>query len=510
MLAAYAVTTPLSRYWLGNDNVNCVIRNVKPISEMTPKELDGLLESIKSLIGKLGLHQPPRVELLEYLGNSWSRIYRAERPSSGVMNGSVGGDGIQNIGLESIWASGPTTVHTRLRVRVVGDNAKSVNNVAFAIDFPPEVSDLFKYHVRPFRQQTDGSWLCLSVMDDEEFTLWSVRVYESYEPHSQKLKVKLGETKELEVKLKPDAANTGRASQQNLLPQPESENKKVAVAEKSSPENAVILAGVCRDDQGRALPGVQLTLFGEDEDTRLNERLQSTRSDAVGQFRFAPVAERTEKHSRKTYLVCAAAQGRATEILTYNPPISRNVDQLKITMLESGSIRGKITGPDGRPVAGAKVWTSMSLGPDQGINTATSNAEGEYEIADLARRDGNPIPVSGQPGSFILSSPIICFSHPRFATVCTFYSQVPSTIDVKLQTPAMIEGRVVYGDSNKPAAGIRLTAAPAPSTRDHLKTWPPRLPAAMPSRMRTADIASTPWLQENTRFTRCERTTMQT
>ena len=36
------------------------------------------------------------------------------------------------------------------------------------------------------------------------------------------------------------------------------------------------------------------------------------------------------------------------------------------------------------------------------------------------------------------------------------YSKVPSTVDVRLERAAIVQGRVVYGDSGKPAAGVRV------------------------------------------------------
>jgi beta-lactamase regulating signal transducer with metallopeptidase domain len=228
------------------------------------------------------------------------------------------------------------------------------------------------------------------------------------------------------------------------------------------PEGQTIFAGVCHDDEGRAIAGAQLSLFLDDFETLSDERLQSTRTDQAGRFRFEPVAALRDSETFKQYLISAAANGRATVVLNRPNPPWRVADHLQIAISEAASLRGKIMGPDGRPVEGAKVWTSLTQGPIDGIHTATSNAEGLYEISDLEKRDGKPVPVPGHPGAFSQLGYFLTVQRPHFAGALATFSQVPSTVNVTLQPAAGIKGRVVYGDSEKPAAGVRLCARPIP------------------------------------------------
>ncbi len=230
---------------------------------------------------------------------------------------------------------------------------------------------------------------------------------------------------------------------------------------KTSVEKAgsqIVFAGSCHDEQGRAVANAQVSLFIDDYAASSNAPLQSIRTDQAGRFRLQPVAASSDGKTEKSYWVSAAAKGRASVVLNQYDRRLRDPGHLQIAMPEAASLRGKIRGPDGRPVAGAKVWTTITTEPIDGINSATSNAGGLYEISDLEKRDGKPVPVPGHPGAFAQFSPCLRVQHPHFAQETTSFSEVPGTIDVPLQTAAAIEGRVIYGDSEKPAAGARLYA----------------------------------------------------
>lgn len=256
------------------------------------------------------------------------------------------------------------------------------------------------------------------------------------------------------------------------------------------PAVQIVFAGLCHDEQGRAIAGAQVLLYLDDGGALSDERLQSVRTDQAGQFRFQPVTVLPGR----SYLISAAAQGRATVSLDRFALPRRNANHLQIVMPEAASVLGKITGPDGRPVAGAKVWTGLTHGRIDGINTAISDAEGLYEISDLEKRDGKAIPVPGHPGAFYRPTPWLFVQHPQFAGVIVELPEVPSTVNVTLQPAAVVEGRVVYGDSGKPAAGVRLSAAPGFEKEVFVQR-------VKPSPIPRGGIASIRWLAANTKFT---------
>ena len=253
------------------------------------------------------------------------------------------------------------------------------------------------------------------------------------------------------------AGGLSLSSDQPAAPKP---NAPSGMASTEEHKGQITFAGLCHDDHGQPVADAELSLFLRDDEALSDARLQSIRTDRAGRFRFKSVATFREGHTRTSYWLSATARGRATVVLYQSALRSQDADQLQIAMSEAASVRGKITGPDGQPVEGAKVWTISTLRPIEGINTVTSNAEGLFEIADLKKCDGKPVPVLGHPGAFSQTGSLLVIQHPRFAKAMVAFSQAPSTVNVTLQPPAVIEGRVVYGDTKTPAAGVRLFAQP--------------------------------------------------
>ena len=157
-----------------------------------------MLKQAKPLVVKLGLDEPPRAAFVIAYGDSISKIRRAERAfhlDCSSMSKTMG----VNIQSMIIWEAGRVGRQQTLRVRVVDNNGKPINDATVTAAFPPETRDLFKNDTPLFQEQNDGSWLCGNLPDDEEFTLTVAA--KGYQPSSQKLKVRLGEMKNVEVKL---------------------------------------------------------------------------------------------------------------------------------------------------------------------------------------------------------------------------------------------------------------------------------------------------------------------
>jgi beta-lactamase regulating signal transducer with metallopeptidase domain/protocatechuate 3,4-dioxygenase beta subunit len=211
LMAVHRVTTSLSRC-LVSPPVDCVIRNVKPLSDLTPQEMHGLLERAKPLVAPLGFTKPPRAAFIVAYGNSWSKLRRADRELG--LDGNNHWQALSkamgvNLQHQGMWEAGRPAARTALRVHVLGSDGRPVSSATVTMAFPPETQGLFKYDVSTFQQQKDGSWLSGILPDDEEFTLTASAP--GYEPQSQKLKAPLGQTKELDVQLKPSAAKNDPA-----------------------------------------------------------------------------------------------------------------------------------------------------------------------------------------------------------------------------------------------------------------------------------------------------------
>ena len=92
---------------------------------------------------------------------------------------------------------------------------------------------------------------------------------------------------------------------------------------------------------------------------RSQERLQVVETDREGRFQFTPVASIRSNLEHKDYAVIVTAPHRAT---AFSADISRRGSEpLEFTMSEAGSLRGKITDSNRRPVEGAQASGAVTL-----------------------------------------------------------------------------------------------------------------------------------------------------
>jgi len=235
----------------------------------------------------------------------------------------------------------------------------------------------------------------------------------------------------------------------------------------NKPPPALLTAsGKVVDPNGKPVAGahVMLYLVNYKAIPRSQERLQSIETDQEGRFRFMPVVSIRSSREWRDYEVIVTASGKATASVFEISRPGHRPDNLEISMPDAGSLRGKITGPDGRPIAGAQVSAASPLHPPvDGIRATRSNANGDFEIADLEREDlSRPIPVPGKPGAFTRTFPFLQVQHPAFAWTAVSYNEVPSTLDVTLRPAAVIEGRVINGETGGPVAGVVVEARGTP------------------------------------------------
>ncbi len=234
----------------------------------------------------------------------------------------------------------------------------------------------------------------------------------------------------------------------------------------ASRETEMQIAGACRDERKRPVVGARVMLYLIDHRSRPRSQthLQTVETDREGKFRFAPVATIHSSRERRDYEVIVTASQKATASVFEISRPGHRPNNLEILMPEAGSLRGKITGPDGRPMEGVQVSAASPLHPPvDGIRAARSNVNGDYEISDLKREDfSKPVPVPGKAGAFHGRVGILYIQHPGFAWTAINYNKVPSTLNVALQPAAVIEGRVIDGETGEPVAGVAVEARGAP------------------------------------------------
>ena len=258
LMAVHPICTPLSRYLVrAGDRINCVIRNVKSFSDLTPEETAGLLERAKPLIAKLALKEPPRVAFVVAYGDSWSKIRRAERQLSlsdcSSLSKAMGVD-IQSM---IMWDAGRVGRQQALRVRVVGDDGSPVNDATVTAVFPPETRNCSS-RILAFHKENDDRWLCGFLPDDEEFTLTVAA--KGYEPNSQKLKVALGEIRDLVVKLKPAGSKANDPSGKTSAEKPAAEKDQAEALVRAITEIEKLGGKVTVDKSSPAKPVISVRL----------------------------------------------------------------------------------------------------------------------------------------------------------------------------------------------------------------------------------------------------------
>lgn len=93
--------------------------------------------------------------------------------------------------------------------------------------------------------------------------------------------------------------------------------------------------------------------------------------------------------------------------------------------------------------------------PAEGLRSTRTNALGNFEISDLEAYDSSKrFPVPGKPGEFhIFPWKYLFVQHPHFGRTSAKFYNAPGTVNVTLQRPAAIEGRVINGEIQEPVAG---------------------------------------------------------
>jgi hypothetical protein len=253
--------------------------------------------------------------------------------------------------------------------------------------------------------------------------------------------------------VEPRAPSAGQHGESGKMPL-----VQVAAADAAAPQvTKITLSGVCLDeykkpvadarvrlfridyadtpiaiDQMRvrirgSLPGVKGSQYQEQTEVGANSWfydpksqrvLAETRSGADGKFQFENVSfDKAVLDKRDLIQVVAQAPGRATYtadarwLLTASwsysswPNVSdeekrQAVQQgakkeAELTLLKAATLRGRILDEDHKPIAGAVVFGPQSLySPLPGINCALTDAQGRYEIADLAPFDIANVPIN--------------------------------------------------------------------------------------------------------------------
>jgi beta-lactamase regulating signal transducer with metallopeptidase domain/protocatechuate 3,4-dioxygenase beta subunit len=240
------------------------------------------------------------------------------------------------------------------------------------------------------------------------------------------------------------------------------------------------IVGQCTDENFRGLAQVEASLYLVEPPDGVPQLIARTTSGSGGTFRFSYAAveekraqtatrrdERTEKADDAMLVVVAKLAGHAT--VRQHAPIKPIVDGeivLPFEMKPAATIRGRVTGPSGQPVAGAVVSMGTAAYETVGGQTATTDADGRYEISDAEPYDRAEIERQQREAArqalaaySLFTAKAMKVTHSSYADAIVRCDKIPGTKDIKLQPPAPIRGRVLLGESGEPGRGVVVAAA---------------------------------------------------
>lgn len=231
------------------------------------------------------------------------------------------------------------------------------------------------------------------------------------------------------------------------------------VADKPSAEVGILrFAGICQDDKEQPLNGAKVVLYRMIWKAPAPERLGEVTTKVAGRFQFdgLPSFPRVEQPRIGWYFLVVTAKGRASKIWARNGTDSQ--DDLKVPMPMAATLRGRVTDSQGKPVAGALVWThGFFAAPLEGVCSARTDETGHYAITDLTPWDVNMArPVPDGAGMLTPGGCYFNVRHPDYGHERPIHRRVPDTIDVTLQPAGILEGRVLDQATGQPAAGAMV------------------------------------------------------
>jgi beta-lactamase regulating signal transducer with metallopeptidase domain/5-hydroxyisourate hydrolase-like protein (transthyretin family) len=228
--------------------------------------------------------------------------------------------------------------------------------------------------------------------------------------------------------------------------------------------------GVCQDPAGEPITGARVTLYREDYRALSREKIAEQETGADGQFAFADAPSPAKGHG---LAIVVTKAGRGSIVWTLMAESLKK--PITVPMRPAATLQGRVTDAAGKPIAGARVWSSyLNSGPVDGVLSAVTDADGKYAITDMGRwtdDDTKPKPIDKQR-SVVLGGCFFDVRHPDYGHERPMYHRMPDKVDVILQPGGVIEGKVLDKVTGKPAVGavIGLQAIKGGNSFNHVGT----------------------------------------
>ena len=256
------------------------------------------------------------------------------------------------------------------------------------------------------------------------------------------------------------------------------------------------------DEGGKAVAGATVSLYRVDHRNGDRELVNKATTNDAGQVEFADLCTAAELENFKRLrdkqdfygsdvqrLLIAAVQrdGLATIILLQNLyGVGVYGSRQEAMMPPARELSGRVTGPDGRPAAGALVAaggfaSSMAI---EGVNAVRTDGEGRFVFKDRPPLNAEEAQKSLQANMWLaakateamteeelaaerskvgqdLQASNIVVTHADFAVMTKQGGDIPGTVDVQLRPAATLLGQVV-DETGKGVAGVLVRTSGQP------------------------------------------------
>jgi beta-lactamase regulating signal transducer with metallopeptidase domain/5-hydroxyisourate hydrolase-like protein (transthyretin family) len=229
-------------------------------------------------------------------------------------------------------------------------------------------------------------------------------------------------------------------------------------AVKEPEAKTLAITGVCQDEEGKPLAGVQVVLYRQDFRKPRLERLRAETTGDNGRVQFRDLPPQSREADRPTwsYAVTASKPGKGSIIWSlFATPLK---DPIVFKMRPAATLQGRVTDASGKPVAGALVWAGSPFSePVDGVCSTKTDADGRYAIRDMAAWGPDflkPQRSADGKSATVTTGCLLDVLHPNYAHVRPIYRHMPDTVNVVLPLAGFIDGKVVDQISGQPAADV--------------------------------------------------------
>lgn len=259
----------------------------------------------------------------------------------------------------------------------------------------------------------------------------------------------------------PEEKHAGKSEANSPTPKP-TDPDRVENGNQTETEIATFdITGVVLSQHKMPLADAEVRLF---EAYAHSQKLHSrTRTDRDGKYAFKDIPQEKYKEGMAWYAIAVSANSFASRIV-YVPQRQSEPFHLELELPVPASLRGRVVDPEGQPVEGAEIWTPTLKAPIPGLYSATTTANGYFQINDLppwnsadeafARASAGP-PATARPEASV-GSYVLRVRHANFGLKLVPYSQVPISLYVRFDRPMRLSGRVIDGESREPVRGAEV------------------------------------------------------